>query len=123
MIKILVVDNDGELNRNIKLNLEETHQYEVKTVTNGQDALEIACDFHPDLILLDIMLPGMPGDQIAAQLKERKETENIPVIFITGLAGKGNGKLHYNGNVPENILTKPFNVPTLINRIDQALAA
>jgi len=59
--------------------------YIVYAAKNGKDAFEIAKDYLPDVILLDILMPEMDGYEILSMLKENKETHDIPVIFVTGL--------------------------------------
>lgn len=60
-------------------------EYRLFTATDGLQALEIACREHPDLILLDIKMPGMSGHEVCLQLKKQVDTRDIPVIFVTGL--------------------------------------
>jgi len=60
--------------------------YEILAVKDGQDAIEIAEEYHPDVILLDIVMPDMDGYAVIAALKSSEKTQDIPVIFITGLS-------------------------------------
>jgi CheY-like chemotaxis protein len=60
-------------------------EYTVLAVKDGQDAIEIAEEFHPDIILLDVIMPDMDGYEVITLLKNSEKTQNIPVIFITGL--------------------------------------
>jgi len=82
--RILVVDDDVT-------NIEIAHEtlcaeYEICFAMNGEQALEVATASPPDLILLDVMMPGLDGFETCALLKERVETSGIPVIFLTGLS-------------------------------------
>ena len=62
------------------------HDYEVKIALNGEDAMDIALSKpHPDLVLLDIMMPGMDGYEVCQRLQENKNTRDIPVIFVTAM--------------------------------------
>ena len=75
--RILVVDDESALTRMVKLNLERTGNYEVRTENQGVKAIPAAMEFKPDLIFLDIMMPDMGGPEISAQLKEDPELAKI----------------------------------------------
>jgi two-component system, cell cycle response regulator len=81
-MQILLVD-DNPTNLDVLRKTLETKDYEVMIANNGEDAIEIAVEFEPDLILLDVMMPGLDGFQTCRQLKENCETKEIPVIFLT----------------------------------------
>jgi len=83
--KILVVDDEAGITRMLKRNLESTGKYEVRTENSGNVAVAAARDFHPDFILLDVMMPGVDGGEVAARLKEDKALQNIPVVFLTAI--------------------------------------
>jgi len=83
--KILIVDD--EKSNILYLNNILGEDYEIFTAKNGQDAIDLAKEFQPDLILLDIIMPVMDGYDVFEALKEFDETKDIPVIFITGLSG------------------------------------
>ena len=86
--RILVVDDEPAITRMIKLNLEQTGRYEVRTENLGRRAIEAAREFRPDLILLDVMMPGMLGSEIAAQLREDPELRAVKFVFLTALVAK-----------------------------------
>ena len=90
--------------------------YRVKIANNGEKALEIAADRPPDLILLDVMMPGMDGLEVCRRLKSNPQTKHIPVIFLTAQNeeraeefGLGLGAVDY--------ITKPFSIPIAMARI------
>lgn len=92
-------------------------KYNVKVAKNGSAAINIAQNSHPDLILLDIMMPGMDGLQVCKQLKSDPNTRDIPIIFLTAktetddiVAGFEAGGIDY--------LTKPFNPHELLARVN-----
>jgi diguanylate cyclase (GGDEF)-like protein len=117
--KILIVDDDVD----IRLVLEEClaeEGYAVITSDNGQDTLVLAKSEHPDLILLDIMMPQLDGMLVKTTLNQDTSTSNIPVIFLTAkdtMADKVNG-LRLGA---EDYLVKPFNSEELVARIDGIL--
>ena len=81
-MKILLVD-DTTINIDVLIKTLEPEGYSLAVASNGQKALEIAQRFLPDLILLDIMMPGIDGFETCRQLKKQETTQDIPVIFIT----------------------------------------
>ncbi len=81
-MKILIVD-DTPINLDILLRMLEDENYKIAVTLSGNGALKIAPQFKPDLILLDVMMPGMDGYETCRRLKENEETQDIPVIFIT----------------------------------------
>jgi two-component system OmpR family response regulator len=83
--RILVVDDEAGMTRMLKRNLESTGKYQVRTENSGSAAVTGAREFHPDLILLDVMMPGVDGGEVAAQLKEDTALQNIPVVFLTAI--------------------------------------
>lgn len=81
-IRVLVADDDPVILRLIEVNL-GLEGFEVETATRGEDALAKAKEASPDVILLDVMMPGMTGWEVARQLKEDGETSQIPVVFLS----------------------------------------
>ncbi|MCG8614896.1 MAG: response regulator, partial [Desulfobacterales bacterium] len=115
---ILVVD-DTEANIDILLDILEA-DYEVGVATDGESALEAVAEELPDLILLDIMMPGMDGYQVCERLQSEDKTKDIPVIFVTALEqqenetrGLGLGAVDY--------ITKPFNPEIVKLRVENHL--
>ncbi|MEO5330806.1 MAG: two-component system response regulator [Magnetococcus sp. YQC-5] len=111
---VLVVD-DTETNIDVLLGVLTDH-YEVSVAMDGETALEIAMEDQPDIILLDIMMPGMDGYEVCRRLKVREETRNIPVIFITAkndvvdeAKGFESGGIDY--------IAKPISPPIILARI------
>ena len=84
-ITILIVD-DNPTNLYVLPKTLEEEDYEVMIANNGEDALEIALEFIPNVILLDVMMPGMDGFETCRKLKEDPVFENIPILFVTAKA-------------------------------------
>ncbi len=82
--RILVVDDEPSFASLLKERLEATGQYLLRVEQWAEDALDAAREFRPQLILLDIIMPRMPGGNVAAQLKANPETRKIPIVFLTG---------------------------------------
>ena len=112
--KLLVVD-DTKANIDILLELLED-DYDVAVALNGQDALDAAKQDEPDLILLDIMMPGMDGYEVCTALKANAATRDIPVIFITGKSDEASIEQAFDvGGV--DYLSKPFKPKELMVRL------
>lgn len=108
--KILVVD-DMKTNITILINTLGPG-YDISIAMNGESALAIAASQKPDLILLDVLMPGMNGYEVCQQLKTREETKDIPVIFITALSEDDNEAEGLKMGAVDYI-SKPFN-PSLV---------
>jgi CheY-like chemotaxis protein len=120
--RILVVDDEAALTRMVKLNLEQTGDYEVRTENQGSKAVAAAREFKPDLIMLDVMMPDMTGDEVAAELREDPQLEHIKQIFMTAIVTKeetGETGGEIGGNV---FLAKPVKTEDLIAAIEKRLA-
>jgi DNA-binding response OmpR family regulator len=113
MRTILVIEDDISILRGLKDNL-EYEGYTVITETNGEKGLQLAQNKEPDLILLDIMLPGMNGYEICRKLK--KEKHGLPIIMITA-RGSEMDKVSGLDIGADDYVTKPFSIPELMARI------
>lgn len=112
---ILVVDDEKEILELIQFNLEQ-NDFKVTTVKTGEAALKKARSIEPDLIVLDLMLPGIDGLDVCRILKSDQETENISIIMLTA---KGTEEDIVKGLElgADDYLTKPFSPKVLIARI------
>ena len=119
--RILVVDDEEGFGRMVKLNLEETHEYEVWAETKGSRGFLAAKEFKPDLIFLDVIMPDMGGEEVARQLMTDFSTKNIPVVFLTGMAD-GN-ELDTNDILLRKrpVLAKPATLDEIISCIERCL--
>lgn len=112
--RILVVDDDP-FNLKILGGMFHTY-YDVLVAPSGERALEIATSAKPDLILLDVLMPGMDGYDVLARLRENSVTRNIPVIFTTGLdSAEDEEKSLKLGAV--DFITKPYRAPIVLERV------
>jgi len=117
---ILVVDDEKDVQFMLEKRL-TADGYSVITANNGTDALMLAKSKHPDLIILDLVMPGIEGGEVAARLKAALETRDIPVIFLTALLSKTEeGK--YGPLISGNItFAKPFNPEEVLAQIEKLL--
>lgn len=81
--RILYVDDEVGAARLLKLNLEATGRYEVNVQNWPEDALATAREFKPDLVLLDLIMPRMPGGNVVAEFENDPELKNTPIVFFT----------------------------------------
>ena len=88
MKKILVVDDEVNVTELIKAYLETTGKFQVKTENSGERGYACAQEFHPDLILLDIMMSDTGGDRMAEKIKNDVLLQKIPIVFLTGIVTK-----------------------------------
>ena len=79
--KILVIDDEVSFARMVKLNLEKTGGFEVRAENRAMFALAAAREFLPDLILLDVIMPGMDGGDVSKQIKRDRNLKNTPIIY------------------------------------------
>jgi CheY-like chemotaxis protein len=84
--RILVIDDEEMILRILKLSLERTSRYEVRTENNPLNALRTIHEFQPDCIVLDIIMPNLQGPALAEAIQSDPLTKNIPVIFLSGCA-------------------------------------
>ncbi len=92
--------------------------YRIKAAHNGQKALDICCsDNPPDLVLLDVMMPGMDGFEVARRMREHPNAENVPIIFVTAL-DQEESRLKGMGLGAVDFVTKPINPTQLRLRVD-----
>ncbi|MFT5427232.1 MAG: CheY-like chemotaxis protein [Gammaproteobacteria bacterium] len=118
--RILVVDDDTDMTRLLKVILEKSGKFEVRTENDALNAVNAAHEFNPDVVLLDVIMPKMKGGQIAKKIKESKELMHSKIIFFSALLGKSDtgdtGKI-VDGNMRLSKLVSANNVVTCIEDI------
>jgi len=87
--RILVVDDQARNTRLMKLYLEQTNDYLVREVNDATAALSTAEQFQPHLILLDVMMPGMDGGELAVHFQANPKLKAVPIVFLTAAVTKG----------------------------------
>ncbi len=117
--KILIVDDEKHIIQMLEMNM-RTQGYRSISAETGEDGILMAETQNPDLILLDVMLPGIDGIEACRQLKENPDTRKIPVIM---LSAKSQGEDKINGLLggADDYITKPFSLQELFLRIKAAL--
>ena len=117
--KILSIDDDAFMHRIIKKELQYT--YEVITANSGQVGIDMAIDELPDIILLDVEMPGMNGYEVCDKLKYHDATKSIPVIFLSSLSNIRSRMLGYEAGAAD-FLVKPFVGGELIAKLNSLVS-
>ena len=117
--RILVVDDEPSFTRIVRLNLENTGDYEVREANDGRSAIALAREFLPHLVLLDVVMPDIDGGDVAASLQRDPKLKHIPVVFLTAVVRRreaGSSGMHSGGAV---FLAKPIGSESLIRCIEE----
>lgn len=119
--RVLIVDDEVGFTRLLRLNLAATGRYLVREENDGLTAIKAVHEFHPDVILLDVMMPGLDGGELAAHLQRYEETRRIPIVFVTAAVSPGEVTASHGlrGGVP--FVAKPVELPELLRCIEHAL--
>jgi DNA-binding response OmpR family regulator len=122
--RILIIDDDLPLAQSLKLNLEDTGGYDVHVESKSMNALSTARAFHPDVILLDYIMPGVDGGDVSAQFRADASLRDVPIIMVTALISNNEtgetGSVHRNGHT---MVAKPVKFDKLLRCIEISLHA
>ncbi|MBE9067018.1 response regulator [Leptolyngbya cf. ectocarpi LEGE 11479] len=117
---ILIIDDDADIREATQLCLEITGHWDVLKASNGQEGIAIAQTEHPDVILLDMMMPGMDGLTILERLQDNPQTQQIPIIILTAKAQSHEQEFFRQLKVL-SVITKPYDPMTISDQIFSAL--
>ena len=119
--RILIIDDDADIREATQLCLEITGHWDVLKASNGQEGIAIAQSEKPDVILLDIMMPGMDGLAILQKLQANPKTQQIPIIILTAKAQSH--EQEYFGQLKVlSVIAKPYDPMTISDQIFSVLA-
>jgi two-component system alkaline phosphatase synthesis response regulator PhoP len=113
--KILIVEDEKDILKMVEYNLKKDG-YRTVSARDGEDAIEMAHSEHPDLILLDLMLPGIDGLEVCKQLKRESKTAGIPIIMVTAKTQESDKVVGLELGA-DDYVTKPFSVRELLARV------
>jgi len=118
--KILIIDDENDFLMITKMNLEDTGKFEVLTLPSAKDVISNLHSFQPDLILLDLLMPGIGGVEVCEILNKDPLGQSVPVIVITALNKSVDKANAYKEGVVD-YLVKPIERDELILRIEKAI--
>lgn len=119
--RVVVVDDDKEVQEIVTFVLRR-NGFEVAVASNGQQLQDVLAATTPDLIILDVMMPGLDGYQIFASLRENAATRHVPVIIMTAHAENIYERISLDLGAAEHI-TKPFHPLELVGKVQRLLQA
>jgi two-component system cell cycle response regulator DivK len=119
-VKTVLIVEDNELNMKLFHDLLDAHGYKTLQTRNGTDALRVAREHKPDLILMDIQLPEISGLEVTRWLKDDEELRDIPVIAVTAFAMKGDEERIRQGGC-EAYISKPISIATFLETVRRYL--
>jgi CheY-like chemotaxis protein len=122
MAKVFIIEDNATIAKIWKVQLERSG-HEVTITTTGVEALEIVGRINPDIILTDLMLPGMHGFEVVEKLKEREDTKGIPIIVLTATSSHQNKEQAHLLGVYKYIVKSDCSPRQLTEAITEALAA
>ena len=120
MKKVLIIDDEVFFCRAIKKNLEVNDEFQVLTATRGDEGIHAAKEERPDVILLDIMMPGMSGTEVTDALLADPVTRSIPIIYVTAIVNEDDIQRGAGIAGGKDIIAKPVKINELIEKINAA---
>lgn len=118
--KTVLIVEDNELNMKLFRDLLEAHGYQTLEARTGPEALKLAAEHVPDLILMDIQLPEFSGLEVTQKIKSNEQLTDIPVIAVTAFAMKGDEERIRQGGC-EDYIAKPISVVSFLEKVKRYL--
>ncbi|NJK55907.1 MAG: response regulator [Pleurocapsa sp. SU_5_0] len=113
---ILVVEDNDDLQVLFRLVL-ESEGYQVAIANNGQDAIKLLEETQPQLVLMDIMMPGTSGIEVSRSIKQQQNYETLPILLVSAVDRLKDQQLNYSQ--ANGVLYKPFNLDDLLNKVEE----
>jgi two-component system cell cycle response regulator DivK len=121
MMKTVLIVEDNELNMKLFHDLLEAHGYRILQTRDGMDALRLAREHRPNLILMDIQLPEVSGLEVTKWIKEDDDLKSIPIIAVTAFAMKGDEEKIREGGC-EAYIAKPISVAGFLETVNKYIS-
>jgi CheY-like chemotaxis protein len=118
---VLVVDDDASIREVVQMTLEVVGGWTVRVAANGMEAVEKVREHRPDVILLDLMMPGLDGPATLAKLRGQGSEQNVPVILLSAKLQHRRDDQQLTGLGVAGVIAKPFDPLTLPDRISSIL--
>jgi CheY-like chemotaxis protein len=119
--RILIIDNDRKSLNVAKVLLERVNECQVRIESDPQAAVRVACEFCPDIVMIDFEMPEMDGSEVACALRSEPAFAKLPILFLSSTfapAEASGGDSDYDGAA---VIAKPFNPRKLCSSIDRIL--
>jgi CheY-like chemotaxis protein len=114
--RVLYIEDEPDIRLVAEIALRQVGGLDVVTCAGGEEGLDLICDFMPQLVILDVMMPGMDGPQILLKLRDMPEFRETPVVFITAKVQPDEVE-QFKRLGAADVISKPFNPMTLANDV------
>ncbi len=115
-LKIMYVDDEADIRTIVEFALEDEEDFELKLCASGQEALDNVDSYRPDLVLLDVMMPGMDGPTTLQRLHEHPSFAQLPIAFVTAKV-QPNEVAHFKAIGATDVIAKPFDPMSLADQV------
>ncbi len=112
--RVLIIDDEENFCKLVKKNIEQTGEFEVYIATNGYDGIRSAKEINPDLILLDIVMPGMDGADVISLIRNDESIKDTPIVFLTAIVREEEASSQASFTRGYSLLAKTVTVGELI---------
>lgn len=120
MTKIAIIEDDSVINQMYRMKF-EADGFEVQVADNGKSGIELVEKYQPDIILLDLQMPEMNGDQALARIRAKDWGKSIPVIILTNLGAEESPKALKDLNIHSYIVKAEFTPSQVVARVKEVL--
>ena len=118
MAKTVLIVEDNDLNKKLFRDLLEAHGFDTIETSDGEEALKLAREHLPDLIVMDIQLPNVSGIEVVRSIKNEDEIKAIPIVAVTAFAMRGDEERILNGGC-DAYIAKPISVKHFIDTVNR----
>ena len=116
LLKIMYVDDEADIRTIVQFALEDEEDFELRICASGQEALSTVGGYQPDLVLLDVMMPGMDGPTTLQRLHEQPNLERLPIVFVTAKV-QPQEVAHFKAIGAIDVIAKPFDPMSLADQV------
>jgi DNA-binding response OmpR family regulator len=120
--RILVVDDEPKVSDLVRMFLERTKRFEVRVENRSANAMTAVREFRPDMVLLDVDMPGKDGGVVASEIKAQPATQKLPILFLTSLVSRAEAGERETVRGGMRFLAKPLDPKVLIETVDRILS-
>ena len=121
--RILIVDDEPHLSELVRLILEKAQRFEIRVENRSSLALSVAREFRPDMVILDIDMPGKDGGEVAQEIQADPVLQGVVILFLTSLITPTEAVERKSARARQGFMAKPVNARFLVDTVDRMLAA